>query len=63
VSFGLPGRRDLNAVFLAMMIARGLNAAITNPLHPEIRKTVLAADLFMNRDAYARQWITAHRSG
>ena len=62
VSFGLPGRRELNNVFLAMMVSRGLNAAITNPLHPEIVTTVLAADLFMERDPHARSWITAHRA-
>lgn len=62
VSFGLPARRDLNTAFLAMMIARGLNAAIANPLHPEIGSTVLAADLLMQRDRYAKAWITAQRA-
>lgn len=62
VSFGLPGRRDLNLTFLAMMIARGLNAAITNPLHPEIVTTVLATDLLLERDRYAKAWITAQRA-
>jgi 5-methyltetrahydrofolate--homocysteine methyltransferase len=62
VSFGLPGRRDLNIAFLAMMVARGLNAAITNPLHPEIASTVLATDLFMMRDPNALQWIKAQRA-
>lgn len=62
VSFGLPGRRDLNTTFLAMMIARGLNAAITNPLPPEIATTVRATDLFMMRDPYAAEWIAAERA-
>jgi 5-methyltetrahydrofolate--homocysteine methyltransferase len=62
VSFGLPGRRDLNITFLAMMVARGLNAAITNPLHPEIVTTVLASDLFMMRDPNALNWIKASRT-
>ena len=62
VSFGLPDRRGLNPTFLAMMVARGLNSAITNPLHPEIRDAVLATDLFMNRDPHAMGWIKASRA-
>lgn len=61
VSFGLPGRLDINVAFLAMMIARGLNAAITNPLHREIGKTVAAADLLMARDENALGWIRSYR--
>ena len=62
VSFGLPGRRDLNTTFLAMMIARGLNAAITNPLHAEIGTTVLATDLFMVRDPHGLEWLKTQRA-
>ena len=62
VSFGLPGRKALNGTFLAMMIANGLTAAITNPIEPEIRQAILAADLFMGRDENCVAWITATRA-
>ena len=62
VSFGLPGRHDLNAAFLAMMIAKGLNAAITNPLHQEIATTAQATNLLMMRDDHAGEWIAAQRA-
>lgn len=62
VSFGLPGRKDLNTTFLSMMMSRGLTSAITNPLKPEIIRTVRAADLFLGLDAHALGWIQLHRA-
>ncbi len=62
VSFGLPGRHALNGTFLAMMIANGLTAAITNPIEPEIKRAILAADLFMGHDENCVAWITAARA-
>ncbi len=62
VSFGLPGRQALNGAFLAMMIANGLTAAITNPIEPEIKRAILAADLFMGHDENCVTWITTARA-
>jgi 5-methyltetrahydrofolate--homocysteine methyltransferase len=60
-SYGLPGRSVLNATFLAMAMGAGLRSAIANPLAGEVSETVLAADLFLGRDPYARAWIQAQR--
>jgi 5-methyltetrahydrofolate--homocysteine methyltransferase len=60
-SFGMPDRRGIDAAFLAIAIAGGMNAAIANPLHREVRKAVLAADLLLGRDAYGAAWIATHR--
>jgi molybdopterin-guanine dinucleotide biosynthesis protein A len=57
----LPERTTLNATYLALGIARGLTAAITDPTVPELRTTILACDLPMGRDEYARRWIKAYR--
>jgi len=62
VSFGLPGRKALNGAFLAMMIANGLTAAITNPLEPEIKQAILSADLLMGHDENCMAWIIAMRA-
>jgi 5-methyltetrahydrofolate--homocysteine methyltransferase len=62
ISFGMPDRRGIDAAFLAMMIAAGMNAAITNPLHRETRKAVRAADLLLGRDAFGAAWIADHRA-
>jgi len=61
VSFGLPGRRDLNITFLAMMMTKGLTSAITNPLEPEVIRAVSAADLFLGLDPHALTWIQLYR--
>lgn len=61
ISFGMPDRKFINATFIAMAIHAGLTCPITNPLVPEIRTTVLAADLSMGRDEYGMNWIKAYR--
>jgi len=61
VSFGLPQREGINTAFLTMAIASGLTSAITNPLHPEIVKACMAADVMMGHDADCTQWIRRFR--
>lgn len=61
VSFGMPDRKFINAVFIAMAIQAGITCPITNPLVAEINTAVLAADLSMGRDEYGMQWIKAYR--
>jgi 5-methyltetrahydrofolate--homocysteine methyltransferase len=63
ISFGLPSRPTLNGTFLAMAIASGMPCAITNPLSPEVRQAVLAADVMMGHDENCESWLTAHRGG
>lgn len=62
VSFGLPDRPSLNAAFMGMAIARGLNSAITNPLEPAVTATILGANLIMGHDEYGAEWIKAFRA-
>ncbi|HEY7666770.1 MAG TPA: dihydropteroate synthase [Actinomycetota bacterium] len=57
VSFGLPNRNGLNGAFLTMAIASGMTSAITSPLHEEVRRAVMAADVLMGNDAHAEAWI------
>jgi len=61
VSFGLPDREGLNAAFIAMLIAYGLPCAITNPLKPDVRRAILAADVLMGHDEYCMRWIKEYR--
>jgi len=62
VSFGLPDRVAMNAAYLALGIARGMAAAITDPTVPELATTIRACDLLMGRDEYAMRWIKAYRA-
>ncbi len=61
VSFGLPNREGINGPFLAMAMASGLTSAITNPLMPEVRTAIMAADVLNGNDQDAARWIRAHR--
>jgi len=62
VSFGLPGREQLNAAFLAMVMTAGMPCAITNPLVSEISTMVKAADVLMGTDPNCERWIMANRA-
>jgi 5-methyltetrahydrofolate--homocysteine methyltransferase len=61
VSFGLPAREGINSAFLPMAISNGLTSAITNPLLPDVRKAIMAADVLLGNDAHAAAWIRANR--
>jgi 5-methyltetrahydrofolate--homocysteine methyltransferase len=61
VSFGLPNREAINAAFLPMAIASGLTSAITNPLLPEVKAAIQAADVLMGHDQDCASWIRSCR--
>jgi 5-methyltetrahydrofolate--homocysteine methyltransferase len=61
ISFGLPNRAGINAAFLAMAIGAGMSSAITNPLEPEIRQSIMAADVLNGRDPNCATWIKTYR--
>lgn len=61
ISFGLPNRPTINAGFLAMAIGAGLTSAITNPLEPEVRQMVRAADVLTGNDPHCTTWIARNR--
>lgn len=59
VSFGLPGRPQLNAAFLSMAFACGMDAPIINPLDETMQRTFAEARLLLGFDAGARQYIAS----
>ena len=61
ISFGLPNRVGINSAFLAMAAASGLTSAITNPLDPDIKQAVMAADVLNGVDQDCSTWIQAYR--
>ena len=61
VSFGLPQRNGVNAAFLTMAIGAGMTSAITNPMHDEIVRACMAADVMMGHDPDCMQWIRRFR--
>ncbi len=54
ISFGLPGRSLLNATYVSMAMAAGLDAAIMNPGDERMMDAVKAASVFSMRDKDAK---------
>lgn len=73
MSFGLPGRRLLNDVFLVLAMETGVDSGIIDPVVADFDRIlgldrtslafVLAADLLLGRDAYGMESLTAYRAG
>jgi 5-methyltetrahydrofolate--homocysteine methyltransferase len=61
ISFGLPDRPALNGAFLAMAMTAGMTCAITNPIEPEIKKMIMAADVLLGHDENCAAWLRYSR--
>lgn len=61
ISFGLPDRSRLNAAFLQMAVAAGLDAAIGDPLDEEFIAAVRTSDVLVGKDRHCRRYTRAHR--
>lgn len=61
ISNGAKHKRLINRVFIAMLIAHGLDAAILDVLDTEMIDTILTAELVMNRQIYADSYLEAFR--
>lgn len=59
ISFGLPKRSILNQTFLAIAIAAGLTCPTVDVA--KVRSAILATDLALGRDRYARRYIQDYR--
>lgn len=59
ISFGLPKRSLLNQTFLAIAIAAGLTCPTVDVA--KVRSAILATDLALGRDRYARRYIQDYR--
>jgi 5-methyltetrahydrofolate--homocysteine methyltransferase len=55
ISFGLPGREDLNSAFVSLAIMNGLTCPIANP--EKITAAIRASDLLLGRDEYAVRFV------
>jgi 5-methyltetrahydrofolate--homocysteine methyltransferase len=62
VSFGLPERKTINAAYLPMVLAAGVNCPIVDPTVPEIAKAILASDLLLGKDEYGMNYLRAYRA-
>jgi len=63
ISFGLPQRKLLNRVFMAICMTAGLDSAICDPLDTELMAEIFAAEALLGRDEWCMNYITAFRTG
>jgi 5-methyltetrahydrofolate--homocysteine methyltransferase len=63
VSYGLPSRKAINAAFLTMALAKGLDTAILDPCDPLMLSSLLASEALTGRDSYGLKYIAAFRKG
>jgi 5-methyltetrahydrofolate--homocysteine methyltransferase len=59
ISFGMPDRPVINAAWASMVIAAGATALVTDTA--KMRPAILATDLILGRDRFARRYIEDHR--
>jgi len=60
ISFGLPDRKKVNTAFLAMAIQAGLNAPILDPTIEDMKATLMASDILVNRDVSSQRYLAEY---
>ncbi len=63
ISFGLPNRKLLNRVFLALCMGRGMDSAILDPTDEQLMAVCITAETLLGRDEWCMNYITAGRAG
>jgi cobalamin-dependent methionine synthase I len=63
ISYGLPVRKLMNRVFMAVCMGAGLDSAICDPLNQDLMAEIVAADAVMGRDEWCMGYIQAYRAG
>lgn len=63
ISYGLPARNFLNQTFMIMAIAKGLDAAIVNPMDQNMMAGIIAAEALAGKDNYCVNLLKAYRAG
>ena len=58
VSFGLPQRRLLNRTLLVLAMAKGLDAAICDPLDADVQASLAASEALLGQDPSLRNYLS-----
>jgi len=61
ISFGLPNLDGINSAFLTIAMAAGMTSAITNPMHVEVVRACMGADVMLGHDPDCARWIKRFR--
>jgi 5-methyltetrahydrofolate--homocysteine methyltransferase len=63
VSFGLPQRKLTNQVYMTLLMAHGLDAAIVDPCDRQLMMNIRAAEVLLARDEMCVNYLRAFREG
>jgi 5-methyltetrahydrofolate--homocysteine methyltransferase len=63
ISYGLPQRKIINRMFLAMMMKVGFDSAIMDPLDKEIMAAMKTADMLKGNDNFCMNYLKGVRAG
>jgi 5-methyltetrahydrofolate--homocysteine methyltransferase len=63
VSFGLPQRKLINQVYMTLLMAHGLDAAIVDPCDRQLMMNIRAAEVLLARDEMCVNYLRAFREG
>ena len=63
ISYGLPQRKIINRIFVALMMDAGMNSAIIDPLDVKIMATIKTADMLLGNDAFCSAFLKGVRDG
>jgi 5-methyltetrahydrofolate--homocysteine methyltransferase len=61
ISMGLPGRRLINRIFLAMAISAGVDTLLVNVRDRLLMSSIFAANALLNQDPYCLEYLKAYR--
>ena len=63
ISFGMPYRKIVNQIFLALAMSVGMDSAIVDPTNRDVAATILATEALLDKDKYCRRYNKAYRAG
>jgi len=63
ISYGLPQRKIINRSFLLMMMAKGFDSAIMDPLDKDIMAVLKTGEMLTGSDDYCMNFLKAVRAG
>jgi cobalamin-dependent methionine synthase I len=63
ISYGLPRRKFMNQTLMTMAIARGLDAALIDPLDKRMMANIVCSESLAGRDEFCQKYLQAFRTG
>ncbi|MEG0377905.1 MAG: dihydropteroate synthase, partial [Eubacterium sp.] len=63
ISFGLPGRKNINQAFVVLAMNAGMDSAIVDPTNRDLLGMIYATEALLENDEYCLDYIEAYRSG